>query len=174
VPPRQFSFLPKTPLEHGGALRKGRRKIARPLDPKRAVHLVMRSTFARGERSMLHRKYKAYIHVMIEDAAEAHGVRIYRYSNVGNHLHFLLKFKTRAGFRAFTRQIAGAIAMMITGARKGDSLSKPFWDLLPYTRIVSWGREFETLKTYLIRNLLEGYGIPNRHFKMTGFAGRGS
>ena len=95
-----------------------------------------------------------------------YGVKVYRFSNVGNHLHFLLKFKTREGFRAFTRHVAGAVSMMITCARKGDALKKPFWDLLPFTRIVSWGREFETLKTYLLRNLLESWGIENRDAKM--------
>ena len=31
-----------------------------------------------------------------------------------------------------------------------------------YTRVVSWGREFETLKTYLLKNLLESWNVWDR------------
>ena len=48
---RQLSFLPSfkslnTALKHGGDVRKGRRKVARPVDPKRPIHLVLTSSRA--------------------------------------------------------------------------------------------------------------------------------
>jgi hypothetical protein len=47
-----FSF--KTRSTHGGELARGKRKTMRPLDPKQALHLVLRSSKAKGSLSMLH------------------------------------------------------------------------------------------------------------------------
>lgn len=61
----------------------------------------------------------------------------------------------------FLRIIAGQIAFDITGAKKGNKIGR-FWDHLVYTRIINWGRHFETLQAYLIKNLLEGIGAVDR------------
>ncbi len=52
---KQQSFLPKLPTAHGGDLRNGRRKVARPFSHKNAIHVVLRSHRARGRWSMLAR-----------------------------------------------------------------------------------------------------------------------
>lgn len=155
---KQLSFLPPPQLSHGGAIRHGKRKTARPIDVKRPMHLVMRATQARANWSMLSRRHEGRIFVMVRETAERFDVRIHRFSNVGNHLHLLISARTRAGFQGFLRSLAGAVALLVTGARKGKPLGERFWDLLAYSRIVNWGREFRRVLVYLVKNELEGLG----------------
>lgn len=156
---RQLSFLPKVPLEHGGQIRRGKRKTARPIDLKRPLHLVLRSSMARGRRSMLAPAYERRVRAVVDAASKKYGVRVHRFVNVGNHLHLLVQTRTRRAFQGFLREIAGAVAMLITGARKSHALGSRFWDLLAYTRVVSWGRDFSRLKLYFIKNHFEAAGL---------------
>ncbi|MGZ3697497.1 MAG: hypothetical protein ACXWP5_05290 [Bdellovibrionota bacterium] len=149
-------------LEHGGSTRDGRRKITRPIDLKRPLHVVMRATRARGPWSLLHRRHKSLVHVIVLKAADRYRIRIHSYANVGNHLHLHVQARTRAEFQNFLRVAAGKIATTVTGARKGFAVGK-FWDKLAYTRVVRWGRDFAAVQTYLIKNLLEGLGAASRH-----------
>ena len=166
---RQLSFLPPTPVAHGHDLRKGKRKIARPIDPKRPLHVVLRASQARGEWSMLHKRNKSRIFLLINQWAEQFGVEIYRFSNVGNHLHVLVLPGSRKGFQSFLRVVTGAIAFLVTGTRKGRELKKRFWDTLAFSRVVSWGREFKAVSVYFAKNLLEGLGIPRHGYLMKPF-----
>ena len=52
--------------------------------------------------------------------------------------------------------------MLVTGARKGHAVGK-FWDELAFSRILGWGREFERVKSYLTKNILEGLGALDRN-----------
>src|SRR6185437_12792175 len=149
---RQLSFLPKLSLEFGGETRKGKRKVARPIDPKRLLHVVLRSSIAKGPRSMLTPAHEGRIRRIIENASGKYDVRVRRFVNVGNHLHLLVQTRSRKAFQGFLREISGRIAMLVTGARKSHPIGKSrFWDTLAYTRIVSWGRDLANLKTYFIK-----------------------
>lgn len=173
---RQLSLLPKLPKllpEHGGALRKGKRKLARAIDPKQLIHTVLRSTQACGSWSMLSPRLQPHVDQATRRIAAKHGVRLYHYANVGNHLHLLVKTPTRTAFKNFLRELTGVIAVIVTGAKKGNSLAKReglrgFWDFLPYTRLVSWGRDFENLRLYFVKNLFEAAGLLTRRAKAAG------
>ena len=94
-----------------------------------------------------------------------HGVRIYRFVNVGNHLHLLIGARKRAAFQNFLREISGRIAALVTGSRKAHPIGEKgrrFWDHLVYTRIVSWGRELKAVTTYFIKNIFEAEGLLTR------------
>jgi hypothetical protein len=164
---KQLHFLNElginTSLEHGGELSRARkRKTRRPFDPKRAMHVVMRSTRARKDWSMLHPDHKRRVDRIVKKAAEKHQIQLYRFANVGNHLHFLFRAKRAEALRAFMREVSGRIAFQITGSKKSCPLRGKFWDLLPYSRVVSWGKDFKTATRYLIANLIESAGIWNR------------
>src|SRR3954470_19415252 len=102
-------------LEHGSDTRKGKRKVARPIDPKRPMHLVLRSARAKGDWSMLRIANEKVIQKIIWRSAARNQVRIYRYANSGNHLHLLVRAKTRKGFQNFARTIGALIARAVTG-----------------------------------------------------------
>ncbi len=107
---------------------------------------------------MLKRGNRARVHQLVDETASKYGLRVHRFSNVGNHLHLLVSTKTRRGFQSFLRVLTGAIAFAITGARKGNPIGK-FWDKLAFSRVLSWGREFQRLAHYFIKNDLESLGI---------------
>jgi REP element-mobilizing transposase RayT len=165
---RQLSFLPQISLEHGGQLRPGKRKVARPIDPKRPLHLVLRASRARGQWSMLRPQNEARVKRAIDSASRKHQVRVYRYVNVGNHLHLLVLAKTKPSFRAFIREITGVIAALVTGSKKTRPNEGKFWDFLPYTKIVTWGRELKNLERYFIKNLFEAAGALTQRAKAAG------
>ena len=103
--PRQLSFLPRQlPPEHGGELVRGKRKAARAIATREgAMHVVLRSRRARGEWSMLHRRHRVRVDDQVKCIAKRHRVRLYRYANVGNHLHLLVKPLREARFSGFSR-----------------------------------------------------------------------
>jgi hypothetical protein len=152
-------------LIHGSDTRKGKRKLARPIDPKRPMHLVLRSERAKGPWSMLRVANERAIERIIWRAAAENRVRIYRYANSGNHLHLLVRAKTRRGFQDFARTIGALVARAVTGAKKGNPSGK-FWDGLLYSRIVEWGKAYFEAKYYVIRNELEGLGFIARDRKI--------
>src|SRR5262245_59486593 len=100
---RQLSFLPPAPIEHGGDATRRKRKTRRPFHPKKQIHITLRSSHARGIWSMIRPTHKWRIHGLLLKTSERHGIRIYRYANVGNHLHILAQAQTHSSFKAFLR-----------------------------------------------------------------------
>lgn len=156
---RQMVLAPtlKSRLSHGGEIRRGKRKLARPVATKRPMHLVLKATAARGGWSFLTRKNSAIVRDLISRHSERWQVRVYEQANSGNHLHLLVRARTREGFRGFLRALPGAIAMAVTGARKGSPLGKRFWDLLAFSRVVEWGGAYSIALRYVVGNR-EGMG----------------
>jgi REP element-mobilizing transposase RayT len=123
---------------------------------------------------MLHPKHCDHIHAETERLANRLGVRLYRYANVGNHIHLLIKVSSRAVWQRFLRELTGAIAIIVTAAKKGQALKqnesgRGFWDRLAFTRIVHFGRDFENMGRYLIKNLFESAGVPMKRLLAQGY-----
>lgn len=123
---------------------------------------------------MLHPKHCDPIHHLTQRLAQRWGIRIYRYANVGNHIHLLIRVPSRVRLQRFLKELAGGIPILITGARKGSGLSKNknqrgFWDHLAFTRIVHFGRDFKKMCRYLIKNLFESAGVPMRKLLAQGY-----
>ncbi len=118
------------------------------------MHLVLRAEAARGHWSLLRKENARVVREKIAYFAERWDVRVYEWANGGNHLHLLVRGKTREGLRNFMRGLSGSIAMAVTGARKGKALGTRFWDLLLFTRIVAWGKAFSVVRAYIVRHFL--------------------
>jgi hypothetical protein len=90
-------------------------------------------------------------------------VRVYDFANVGSHLHLLVRARRREAFQAFLRAFCGIVARIVSGAKRGLPLrGGPFWSGLAWSRIVTWGREYWTVRHYIFRNRIEatdGAGI---------------
>ncbi len=171
-----FSFSKK--LSFGGSQHKSNPKTARPLSTKEAIHVVMRSTRATGQRSfLLHAKS---IERILKKQAKACGVNLYDLANAGNHLHMVIRVPSRRLYMRFMRSSSGLIARVVLGKERGraqgttnesvsNEVPKPpefsrtkkikFWDARPFTRIVAWGKAYKTLKNYLKLNRVETLGI---------------
>lgn len=154
---KQLQFFKDQPLEHGGELNKGKRKTIRPLTNKKPIHIVMRSSKARGRLSLLN--FSRKIDRLLAEKAAKFGISIYEKANSGNHLHLVLRGKKRGEIQNFFRSITGRISRIATGAKKGRKFGK-FWDHPIYTRIISsWTRDFHGVKDYLVQNTLETLGL---------------
>lgn len=144
---QQISMLAKEKSAYGGDYLKlvpvvGMEDLCRPM------HLVLRSTRAKGEWSFRRPRNEALINRIVDKFAVIYGVRVVSMANVGNHLHLQIKLSNRFGYRPFIRAVTSAIAMAVTGVNRwtknqenapGQRTRKKrekFWDYRPYTRVV--------------------------------------
>src|SRR4051812_25976221 len=79
------------PREHGGSVRAGLRKLARPFDGSRPLHIVLRSSRATGAWSLRLRSTEVRVRETLNRLARRHGIRVYRFAAAGNHLHMLAR-----------------------------------------------------------------------------------
>lgn len=152
------------PLVHGGNSRKGLRKIARPIAVGKPMHLILKSSRARGAWSFWSRRNKGIIHLLVLDTSERYGVDILKWENVGNHLHFVLTTPSRTAFHAFLRVLAQRIMFAVTGARRGNPVGK-FFDQIAWSRVASW-EQLKVLFDYIWKNTLEALGFGREEVKL--------
>lgn len=148
-----------SPVAHGGDIGKGRHKGRRPFSPRRPLHIVMRSSRARGPWSLLSRSNRDVVGALLRRLATENAVQVYQFANVGNHLHLLAVCRERRAFQRFLRTFAGLIARAVTGAQRGRPAGK-FWDTLAYSRVITWGREYRCVRAYILNNEFEAGGLP--------------
>jgi REP element-mobilizing transposase RayT len=153
----QLSFLPPLQLNHGGTTRAGLRKIARPIDPKRAMHVTLKSAKAKGPLSLLRPQHSKRIEQKLRELARRYDIRVYQFANSGNHFHILLKGRTRRSIQSFMKALGSQIAQLVTRAKKGSAFGK-FWDATFFSRVVNWGRDFVEMRFYILKNELEAEG----------------
>lgn len=140
----------------GGSLLKGNAKRARPLDSKLPILITLRAT--RGGM----RTPKAFkkVNDAVYDTANKYGVKIYKYSNVGNHLHLLVKLSNLRLWAAFIRELTGKIGLLVKLLLNFEG---KFWMFRPHTRIVrGWRKAFKIAKDYIELNILEAEGFISR------------
>ncbi len=156
--------LTKSAKAFGGTLLKDKRnRTARPIDTKRPMHLVLRSTQAVGRQSFLSPRNAKRVAQTIKQFADRCGVRLYQVGNSGNHLHLLIRVTNRHTWKRFIRGLTSALAYAVGAYRKGEALKTKFWDFRPFTRVVEWGRDYRLQRDYVFLNALEGIGvIPSR------------
>jgi REP element-mobilizing transposase RayT len=144
----------KVRLNHGGEIRKGRRKRKRTILPNKWIHLCFKSKKAVGHLSLLHGRHQRKISQLLAKKAKQNFVEVGDFVNMGNHLHIKLKPHSRRHFIRFMRALPGMIARCVTGASRGNSFGK-FWDSLAYTRVINTRFELFQLAKYFDANRLE-------------------
>lgn len=144
---QQLKFFPdKTRLVHGGTLaQKSQRKLERTLSNKRPIHLVLK---ANPEHNL--RQNKILIEKLSNRYASQNKITIYSSSVQKDHIHYCLKIECKESYKKFIRSLTGILS------RK---LGKGLWKHPPYTRIGSWGRDFNGIKRYILQNELEARGL---------------
>jgi REP element-mobilizing transposase RayT len=169
---KQLSLLPKFKDIYGGELYKKRKGRAhgRPLSTQNSMHLVLRSSQARGEKSFLEPSNAHKIRNFVKKFAAKYHVQILSLANVGNHLHLHIKLRLRRGYKPFIQALTAAIAVAVgrksRWTKKIGEKKKKFWDLRPFTRIVQSFRALLTLNNYIEINRLEGQGYSRREARM--------
>jgi REP element-mobilizing transposase RayT len=146
-------FSPR--ITHGGQEAKGKRKVARPFTTHAPLHIVLKSSRAKGLWSLRHRKHQSKISSMVYVYAKRFRVQVYRFANVGNHLHLLVKANDRKDMADYLRVLAGRVAITVSGAQKHVKRIGKFWDHLCWSRLVKWGQEFGAISRYVFANEVE-------------------
>ena len=162
----QLSLLAKERSAYGGDLLKTRagRARGRPLSTRETMHLVLRSSKAKGEWSFRRPRNENSVNRIIDRFSVRYGVRVISMANVGNHLHMQIKLSNRFGYKPFIRAVTAAIAMTITGRNRwtqtaeNSGQGEKFWDYRPFTTVVSSLRAVLNLRDYIRINQLEGDG----------------
>lgn len=160
---KQLTFFKRGEHAFGGSLmtkRKGR--CARPLSVSKSMHLVLRSSRAKGEWSFRKSQNARRIREIFQKFSRKFGVRILSAANVGNHLHLHVQLTNRQTYRGFIRAVTSAIAMAITGGSRWQVPQTgrlKFWDRRPFSRIVQGYRDRLRIEDYLRVNQLEGEGF---------------
>jgi REP element-mobilizing transposase RayT len=158
----------------------------------------MRSSHATGSKSFLCSERALKIQSIIKKQESRFGVKVYEYANSGNHLHLVVRPRSRKAFQGFLRSITGLIARTTMNTERGlnktllsevkktkttpqkttkkikeryteintekntDKKIEKFWDALPFTRILEWGKELQIITQYLEQNMLEAYGFSTK------------
>jgi len=143
----------------GALLKKSNPKEKRPISTKHTMHIVMRSQHAKGKRSFLAKRNREAVNRIIKHQASKHGLRLYRYENVGNHIHILLRTGHRKWLIGFLRSVTGLIARHVLGAERGSAQGLQFWEARPFSRVVTWGRDYNSVKRYFDKNRLQAWGF---------------
>lgn len=144
--------------EFGGNLLRGKRKSKRPFNAKLPMHTIMRCSTLRSG-SLLWNADK--ITSTLEKYAEKFGVKIYERAIASNHLHMILKFPSRKAYNSFVRAFSGVLAKFL----------RVMWSVRPWTRILSWGRDFRNACSYTIQNELEATGVTKYTPRKRGNSG---
>ena len=150
-----FGFLKDYKKEFGGSLLQGKRKTARPLSTKQPIHLVLKSTHSRPFLPSNRKLEKLF-----RTQAQKYGLKIYDLALNWSHIHALITIPSRQAYHAFIRTLTAAIVKVLS-LSWGKSL-KGLLDLRPFTRILSWGREFTSVRGYLELNQMEARGLIHR------------
>jgi len=140
--------------EHGGDVRRGKRKLERPVSTRRPMHLVLTAAQGRCLRS-----YDRIVRDVLRGMARRFDVRVYDFANVNSHLHLVVRARRREAFQGFQRSFAGIVARRITGARRGRPCGAVFKGLA-WSRVVCWGRDYIGVRHYVFRNQIEGAEGP--------------
>lgn len=143
----------------GSLLKNSNPKEKRPVSTKHPMHIVLRSSHTYGGRSFLSKKNRHAIDGILKRQSKKWGIRLYRYENVGNHIHILLRTSHRVCLNGFLRSVAGLIARHVLGAERGNAKSIKFWCARPFSRIVSWGRDYKSVLRYFEKNQLQALGF---------------
>ncbi len=164
---RPSGFTPSKylhPSAHGGELRRRRSgRRSRPISTRFSMHLVLRSTLAKGLWSFVRGKNRDLILHLTAKHATKSGVEVLSSGNAGNHLHLHVRVGSRRQYNHFVRALAGDIALQLRKIIGRDGARLPdinFWDRRPFSTIVGTLRYVATLTDYLKVNQLEGNGVP--------------
>lgn len=133
----------------------GKRKEARPLSTKNPLHLILKSEKARGIFSFIN--HRSSIESAIAKTSVRFKIKVYDKSVNNNHIHLVISFKSRANYKAWIRTLTAEIVRII--ARKTKKILREFFTQRPYTKIISWGRQFKTVLEYQVLNQMEYFGL---------------
>ena len=152
-----FNFIQDYKKEFGGSLLVGKRKSKRPLSTKHPLHLILKSS----HKGLFNPK-NISLDQLIRSQCKKFGIKLYDLAINWSHIHMLVKIQDREDYIRFIKSLTSLISMKI---QKVKPELKDIFTLRPFTRIVSWGRDFKRALEYQVLNQLEAFGFIRREKK---------
>ncbi len=143
---KQTELIPAPSLYFGGALKLDFKKHSRPLSSRLPVHLVLK---AHSQYDLF--KNKELIEEIITKQSQTFGIKIYGQSIQRDHIHLNLKIHSRDSYKKYVRSVTGLISRKLK--------VKGLWKFRPFTRVLGWGKPFQTLQSYITQNEKEVLGL---------------
>lgn len=141
----------------GGEFLIGKRKEKRPLSDKKPMHLVLRS-----DSVTVFKPTNKSLKNLISKIAKKHSIKIYSQALNHNHIHFVLKLKTKESYNKFIRELTSKMALAIRQFFENQLDLKGVLNLRPFTRILEWGKDFRICLNYVTLNIKESLGLVSR------------
>ncbi len=169
-----FDKIPKRKTFFGGSfLKNSHAKSARPISSKLPMHIVLKSSIAKGSLSFLFPKNQNTVKSILKKSAQIFHIQILEFSNNGNHLHLLIRGRNRNDIKNFIRTLSALLPRYIQNKHKGhkdikhSSMNPPneskkttsFWDQRAFSRIVESYKGYFVARDYVLMNHLESLGI---------------
>lgn len=148
----------RTSFFGGTLLKKSHAKKARPLSCKLPMHLILRSSQAKGGWNFLRPHNVQIIRKILKAQSRNFKITVLKQKNAGTYLQLVIKGKSKKNILDFIRTISALTARYIQRVHKGSAAKKGFWDQRPFTRIVE-GYGFRVALSYIVQNELEALGV---------------
>lgn len=147
-------------LAYGGSYQTTRagRAHGRPLVFDHSMHLVLRSSQAKGEQSFRRPQNYDRVRAILLRFAEKHGVKLLNFAIHLNHLHLHVRLPRGNAYRKFIRAISSAIAMAVAKVSRWNKSKLRFWDRRPFSRPVIGERARLRVEDYIEINKWEALG----------------
>ncbi|MBY0384527.1 transposase [bacterium] len=141
--------------EHGGQLQLNKRKKRRPLAQNKPVHLILKSQIILQIGGF--KTQERILSTLLSKYSKTYYIKIYETAVCSNHIHICLQSPNPESFKNFLRTLTGQIAFQIK-QKFPEFKSKAFWEVRPYTKVISWGQQLNSVLNYIERNRLEASG----------------
>lgn len=153
--PKQLSFFKNQSRAFGGSLLTGKRKARRPLSTKHPVHLILKSELAKG--NLRFTAHRFVIERIFSKLSRRYGIKVYDIAVNFDHIHTVISFKSINSYKSWIRHLTSEIVRTLS--QRAQNQLKEFFTHRPYTRIISWGKDFKGVLDYLILNKMEIFGL---------------
>jgi REP element-mobilizing transposase RayT len=150
---QQVLFKATREIEFGGSLGIGKRKTRRPIFCKLPNHLVLKST-----NPYILLRHRKKIEQLVHKWAKEFSIKIYELAVHTDHIHLLIQ-GSKENYIRWVRTITGMLTRTF----------KIKWKYIPYTKLVTWGRQFQSALDYVRFNKAEGDFIFEAHQRVDLF-----
>ena len=114
------------------------------------MHIVLKSTKARGIHSFVNHRYK--IETVISTTSAENQIIIYGKAVNFNHIHLVVQLSSEENYKAWIRLLPARITQVM-------GYQENLFDLRPHSTIVEWGRQFRNVLDYQLFNQMEVVGM---------------
>jgi REP element-mobilizing transposase RayT len=155
---QQKLFREKCEREFGGSLLKGKRKSTRPLSFKIPLHTVLKAT-----NPYVLLQNRVLVERIIRSVSAKVGIKIHELAIHADHIHILISVLSRELYRKWVRTLTARLTILIPKLK---------WRLRPYTRPVKWGKDFQSVVSYLKWNDREASFMLEAHLTVETWVSR--